>query len=398
MQRPRRPGDQAPPPRAAHRNDHLTTATTHQKDTAGKLYCVHDGSEDRLVVVIDGKPAWGVSYPEARRLKDVAVTRLKERKASIQEIDPDAELEDPAGDEGLEAYIPEGETRETTMASLTEVQAQIEASLSPEDRAAVEQRKQEIRDSFHAPDQALEDPQLEANRQKAVRAASSTAAEAQQRAYASAATKKEAIRIKAEQIKAMPKAKPGEVVRAPGWTPGHASNKAQNTGKAPGWTPSPKGVSTAKQAAPAKAQAKAPGWDKPTGGLTADAPVFGNPQKAAKIELDNPAEKPDENDEDDLMMAPVPDLETDVKTETERAHAAAKDAWTALSEVEQATMKARIVRAADLGEREKMFAAMEPAQVEQFEVYEAAFVLLFGPPSAVATGNTPGNTNPEVAP
>lgn len=84
-QRPRRPGDQAPPnTRPAHRNEHIRTATTHVKDTAGKLYRVHDGRGTTLV--LDGSELVNLPYDQARKAKDACVTKLKCRTASVQEV------------------------------------------------------------------------------------------------------------------------------------------------------------------------------------------------------------------------------------------------------------------------------------------------------------------------
>ncbi len=95
--KPRKPGDQAPPFRPTHRNPG-NTARTHVKSTAGKLYLVHDGAGNTLE--LDGVRAESMSYDDARRFKDYAVTKHKQRRASIVEMQPSDVSEAPPTSNG----------------------------------------------------------------------------------------------------------------------------------------------------------------------------------------------------------------------------------------------------------------------------------------------------------
>lgn len=75
----------AKPNRPAHRNDHLKTAKTHVTSTAGYWFVHQDGE----VLELDGVRAEGLSYDEARRFKDYAVTKHKKRQAGIKRHDDD---------------------------------------------------------------------------------------------------------------------------------------------------------------------------------------------------------------------------------------------------------------------------------------------------------------------
>lgn len=301
MQRPRRPGDQAPPPRPAHRNDHLRTATTHVKDTSG-VYFVHDGSPEQNVLAPDGKPLVNLTYEAAKRGKDLAVAKLKARKATIA---PQTEQSDPAAAAALAA----------------------------------------TQDSFLSPDASLPDPQLEAQRQKAVAAAKVATREAQQRA-------------------------------------------ALAKQRAPGWEPPPAGVSGANKPSVAKTQQRAPGWVDPANGK---AP----PEKPAIVGMDplpDPGEGADVSGDPevaDLLVST--DLETDVKVETERATEAAKTLWEGLSASDKDRYSKVIVKCADDGFREIFYSELAgegwkttDQPIVDFETIEAAYHLLFGLPTQKA--------------
>lgn len=89
QQRPRKPGDQAPPPRPTHRNPG-PTASTHVKDASG-VFCVHDGDGNILELPGLGRLE-GLSRDDARKAKDVAVTRFKFRRAGIREMVDDGSV------------------------------------------------------------------------------------------------------------------------------------------------------------------------------------------------------------------------------------------------------------------------------------------------------------------
>ena len=76
------------PQRPQHRN-HGKTATTHVKSTAG-LWRVHDGnkalpdgSSETVIDPATGKSLSALTYDDARRMKDYAVTKLKIRTAGV---------------------------------------------------------------------------------------------------------------------------------------------------------------------------------------------------------------------------------------------------------------------------------------------------------------------------
>lgn len=156
QQRPRKPGDQAPPFRPTHRNPGKT-ASTHVKDTSG-LFFVHAGNGETVIDPATGSAFEKLTYDDARRAKDYAVTKLKMRQAGVR----------PMPEDSAEAEASDG---------------------SP------------TGDSFNKPS---EDPVVEANRQKAVAAARGTAAAAQDR------------HEKLKAARAMPQVqRPGNDPRAP---------------------------------------------------------------------------------------------------------------------------------------------------------------------------------------
>jgi hypothetical protein len=270
MQRQRRPGDQAPPPRPTHRNDHIRTATTHVKDTSG-TFEVHDGA-DTIVTLGNGQLATGLSYDEARKAKDYAVTKLKFRRAGI---------------------------RPTSEQSPTPIEL----------------------------DPPLADPQLEANRQKALAAARKTAQEAQARANAA---------------------------------------KAKRQQPAPGWEPPPPGVSSAGKASAGPAQQQhAPGWEKAT--------------KAAVVELDElPGEGEEvELDADAADLLVNTDMDADVKQETERAHVEAKKLWDSIPAESKDAVLVTLKSLSDATQRDTILDAMTEEQRTNIETIEIAYNLLF---------------------
>jgi hypothetical protein len=173
-QKQRKPGDQAPPPRPPHRNN-TRTATTHVTTTDGRYY-VHDGNGE--TVVINGQRAENLTRDEARKAKDIAVTKLKMRQAGIRqhvEDEPFTEA-DAVGEEP--AAVPD---------------SFVPASAPPHP-----------------------DPAIRRNQQAAANAARPIAQAAQKRA---------------DQAKAKPTAKP--VQRAPGWEQPHAGATKARQAPAP---------------------------------------------------------------------------------------------------------------------------------------------------------------------
>lgn len=159
--RERKPGDQAPPFRPTHRNPGKTS-TTHIKDPAGKLYRVHDGTGETVIDPASGAAFYGLSYDDARRGKDFAVTKLKMRQAGIKELDASPMAENYTAVFGNGFAGPGGGGG---------------GGGGP-------------RDSFNKPSA---DPHVEALRKKAVAAAAPVAAAAQARANAKKAPKLAAV-------------------------------------------------------------------------------------------------------------------------------------------------------------------------------------------------------------
>lgn len=208
MQKPRKPGDQAPPPRPTHRNPGRT-APTHVTTTNGRYY-VHDG--DGNVLTIDGVRGENLTRDEARKFKDVAVVKHKYRRAGIKEH------EYAEADEGAQVLdTPSG------------AQMIVDGSFVPAD----------------APPNP--DPYVEQARQKAVAAARPVAVAAQQR-------------HEAKKVTPAAPPKPGgkPVQRAPGWEP-----------PPPGVTQARKAPPPAAKNAPV---IRGAGWELPTGGAKSEAP------------------------------------------------------------------------------------------------------------------------------
>ncbi len=264
----RKPGFQAPPPRPTHRNPG-PTASTHVKSTAG-TFCIWD-SASQTIIEHNGQPFSGLSYDDARRARDFAVTRLKFRKASIRE----------------EAYEP---APEETLHDQVEALPSNGSYVDPHPTKAV------IADAPNP------DPELEAQRQRALAAARPVAQQAQARAATAAKTPP----------------------RPP--VPQKPKLAGKPVQRAPGWEPPPAGVTQARQAPkppPKDAPAvRAPGFEAPKGGAKSAAPEAVAAVDLNPIEGDDSVEL-DASAIDDANVADVlsgPDLETDVKqavTETE---------------------------------------------------------------------------------
>lgn len=261
----RRPGDQAPPPRPIHRNDGKT-ASTHVKDASGSYY-VHDG--DGNVLELDGRQLAGLTRDEARRMKDVAVTKHKFRRAGIRQHET-SELPDFTPDlEDVPDVQPTPPNR-----------AMPPPGVSPLDHARA-------RVVVPVPDAPSADPVLEAQRQAALAAARPAAQQAQQRH---------------DKQKPKPGAKPVQ--------------------RAPGWEPPPAGVTAARQAPKIDKHApvvRAPGFESPKGGENSAPPEAVAAVDLNPIEGDDSVEIDESVNDDNLADALAgPDMETDVKETVEK--------------------------------------------------------------------------------
>lgn len=116
---------------------------------------------------------------------------------------------------------------------------------------------------------------------------------------------------------------------------------------------------------------RAPGWEPPPPGVSSALDL---PDDDGDIEGDV------DGDVSDLLVSD--DLESEVKAETERAHAAAKSLWDALGPATQAIMTAHIKAVVDDAVRADLYASWTPEQIVEFQNHEIAYHLLFGLPEA----------------
>ncbi len=191
---------QRPPP---HRN-YGKTATTHVKDASG-LWRVHDGKranpDGTSETVIDpatGKAMEHLSYDDARRMKDFAVTKLKLRQAGVVSESPIAEAPPPAPRPQVAPPAPVPRTAKVgaTLASSAALRGPFAGEGNPSG-AADDSLELDLPDLpaikpsqppppkpiiLKSTDKPNPDPQLEQFRQSALAAARPAAIEAQQRA------------------------------------------------------------------------------------------------------------------------------------------------------------------------------------------------------------------------
>ncbi len=157
--RPRRPGDQAPPPRPHHKNAPPRNSRAYQKEPPppGTTYRVHDGSPEEQTIAIDGVELKGLSQEDAKRAKDFAAFK-KYRQATIvvEESSADAMASDLPSDADSTSHL--AVVAKPAAPELTEVRKQ--ALRAGAGAAAAANTRQAARTAAPVPAQPSAQPSL----------------------------------------------------------------------------------------------------------------------------------------------------------------------------------------------------------------------------------------------